>query len=465
MGKGDFENAYGISHKSLRQGVETVLASDGELGQTLFTATSGLNMLKGVLTDLEERQKALFAQRAQKAAINQGVSQLVELQKKIKQVSAKPQDWKTQKKELEQLEQTKQKTDVRLSELNVIMSADTRARDALRHIPRLMQTEADLDTLASIPVLKEDFQQQRITTQATIEQSRKSQENLLRELELIGAHMKQLGFDEKLIASSERIEALAGDIRVHVKADSDSKVLRAKIYEADREAQRALALLRKDLKLAQIDSLRISKPMENRIRTLAQKHALLDQQGTTAQDNLAEVAPRILKAKEELAQLGQPLPTADLQSVLTRLVDHGNLDAAHSDIQIETKLLRDQLHKELAGLGWPGNLAAFEKAPLPPDETMRRFTGHLDQCRQGDSTLENELQRLGQAIQDKQKELASLTAARDLPAPEDLTSRRELRDQGWRSVRSVWLKMANPIQHFYQASPGNPLWQTHMNKV
>ncbi len=42
MGRENFEHAFGISHYSLRQGVESVLAAGGDLGHALFAATGCL---------------------------------------------------------------------------------------------------------------------------------------------------------------------------------------------------------------------------------------------------------------------------------------------------------------------------------------------------------------------------------------------------------------------------------------
>ncbi len=87
LGKMDrqaFEHAFGISHQSLRQGVESVLAAGGELGHALFAATSGLNVLKQVMAGLEEKQNGLFKPRAQKAVINADMAELERLKKELR---------------------------------------------------------------------------------------------------------------------------------------------------------------------------------------------------------------------------------------------------------------------------------------------------------------------------------------------------------------------------------------------
>ncbi len=454
VSKNDFKNAYGISHDALRQGVETVLTSGGELGQTLFTATSGLNLLKTILADLDQKQKALFAPRARKAVINNSISQLLALYKQIRKISAKPNDWKHKKKEVEALEKKKMEIDGRLLELNKSINADTRARDAKKYISQIDDTEKELSELSSVPILSENFHERRVQAQVAMEESRQAQDGLKNELEEISKNMNRHGFDENIIASRERIEALADDIKVYRKEVIDSRNLRAKIHEAERRAKTALTHLGNDLRLDEIDTLRLSKPAENELRRLCQAHALLEQKREAAEIEIAEAAPLIKMVQDNLLRLGRPKQTQMLQGCLTRAIDHGRLDAALSEIQFETQTLHEQLLKDLAALGlWSGDLEAFETLSLPPEETIRRFESDLAQSRQHLADIDKEIQRLDQTIINKQKEVEEKTAEKQLPSPGDLNRRRELRNQGWRSIRAVWLDNGDPDGQFLSAFP------------
>lgn len=457
VSKSEFQNAYGISHEALRRGVETVLTSGGELGQTLFTATSGLNLLKSVLASLDEKQKELFSPRAQKAVINNGISQLSELHKKVRQVSAKPNDWKHKKKELEELEKNKEQIDTRSLALNQAISADARVRDAIKFIPQLYEVEKELAVLSTVTILPDDFHQRRVQAQVSIEESRKARDILNSELQDIAERMKLLGFNENIIASRARIEALADDIKVYRKEVADSKTLRARIHEADRRTQTALQHLRIDFKLEEIDDLRLPKPAENELRRLAQAHALLEQKKKAAEKELTEAVPQIVKIQDKLIKLGKARQTQGLQSCLSRVSDYGKLDVALSDIQTETNTLNVQIQKDLAGLGiWAGDLATLETMSIPPEETIRRYEKDLAQGRDNLAAVKKEIRRLDQAIMESKAEYEEKTSARKLPAPEDLQRRRDLRDQGWRSVRTVWLNGGEPDHQFLSAFPDQP---------
>jgi uncharacterized protein YhaN len=452
--KADFENAYGISHDSLRRGVESVLAVHGELGQTLFTATSGLNVLKDVLAGLEEKQAQLFAPRKQKASINAGISLLADQRRKIHEVSASHIQWKKMKKELEQLEGRKLQIEERLSGLNRTIGTAARHRDALTYVTRFQQVEEELESLASIPELSEDFAQQRIQAQAAIKQNQQAQETLHAELETTVKQMRALSFDETIVSNQELIEALAGKIAVYTKESIDSKALRAKIHQSKRDAEAGLRLLNQDLSVDTIDSMRLSRPARNKLQKLVNQHTRMEQSAQSTGKDLRAVSAKLISITAQLSQAVQPAATADLQSCLERAAEQGNLELRLSEAQAKTALIRTQIDKELAALGlWDGDLEAFEKLAIPTDESMRQYAGRLEELYQNLVSLEKEIQRSSKDIKDKQNELDDVMRNKDLPNPEDLQARRALRDQGWRSVRSVWLEGGQADQGFLQYFP------------
>jgi uncharacterized protein YhaN len=450
----DFENAYGISHESLRRGVESVLAVHGELGQTLFTATSGLNVLKDVLSRLEERQAKLFAPRAQKASINAGISLLSSQRKKIREASTSHVQWKQLRKELALLEDQKQQIEERLSDLNRTIGTLSRYRSALNYVTRFQQVDEEIGSLASVPELSEDFAQKRIQVQAAVKQYQQSQETLHGELETIAKQMGALSFNETILSNQDLIETLANRMAVYTKESSDSKALRAKIHQAQRDIAAALKLLNLDLSVETLAAVRLSRPVRNKLQKLASQHTRMEQSAESAEKDLRAVNVKLNRMTTQLSQAGRPADTAELQSCLVRAAEHGNLEMRLSEAQAETALIAARVNNGLASLGlWHGELGALEKLAIPPDESMRKFADRLDALERNLDSLEKELQQTRKDIGDKQHALEELTHSRDLPDSEELQTRRALRNQGWRSVRSVWLQGGQADQEFLKHFP------------
>src|SRR5262249_27025678 len=59
-----FTNAFGLNPETLRSGAEEMLASDGEIGASLFAAASGLPGPAGLRRGLDDEAGSIFASRA-----------------------------------------------------------------------------------------------------------------------------------------------------------------------------------------------------------------------------------------------------------------------------------------------------------------------------------------------------------------------------------------------------------------
>jgi len=294
MGRENFEHAFGISHYSLRQGVDSVLAAGGDLGHALFAATSGLNTLKQVMVKLEDKHNQLFTPRSQKADINAGISQLNKLRKEQRDASAGHRQWKKMKKQLDDLQQSEVEGIDQVEALGSKISLLSRYRGALKFVAAREQLEKDLTDLGVVSDLPDDFSQRRVATQVAIKESSQVENNLTLDLTDIDRKLEKLTYDEKIIANEKLIKTLADEAHVHARAVADGKDQRARIYQHNETAQKALNLLRPDLTLDSVQALRLSKPEKGKIQRLGAK-------GAKAQESVDSTLKALRLAEANLA--------------------------------------------------------------------------------------------------------------------------------------------------------------------
>jgi uncharacterized protein YhaN len=456
MGREAFEHAFGISHNSLRLGVESVLAAGGDLGHALFAATSGLNTLKLVMTKLDEQQSLLFAPRAQKANINAGIAVLNKLRKNQRDASAGHHQWKMMKKRLDALQQQEVEGIEYMEGLASKISLLSRHRDALKFVAAREQLEKDLIELGTVPDLPDDFSQRRVATQVAIKQSRQVEKNLRQDLADIDGKLEKLTYDEEIIANEKLIKVLADEANVHTRATADSEALRARIYQHKETAQQALDLLRPGLSLDSVQAFRLSKPEKGKIQRLGAKGAKLEESVDSAHEGLRAAKANLEKAQAEVDQLEKPKDTSALADCLTRAAEHGKLEERLADAEAQVALSREQANADLAALGlWTGDIPGLERLALPTEETMRRFETDLADADQKLADAEKESARILERLKEKEAALSELTQSRELPSIKDLESHRNLRDRGWQSVRTVWLDGGDVDQDFVAAFPGS----------
>jgi len=423
MGRENFEHAFGISHYSLRQGVESVLAAGGDLGHALFAATSGLNTLKQVMVKLEGKHNLLFTPRKKTATINAGISQLNKLRKEQRESSAGYRQWKKMKKQLDDLQQSEVEGIEQVEALGLKISLLSRYRNALKFVADREQLEKDLSELGVVPDLPDDFSQRRVATQVAIKESRQAENNLTQDLADIDRKLEKLTYDEKIIANEKLIKTLADEAHVHAQATTDSKDQRAMIYQHNESAQQALDILRPGLTLNSVQALRLSKPEKGKIQRLGAKGAK---------------------------------DTSALADCLTRAAEYGKLEDRLADAKAQLALSKEQVEADLAALGlWTGDISELERLALPTEETMRAFEADLTDADQKLADMGKESVRIQESLKEKEKALLELTKTRKLPALDDLRSHRNLRDRGWQSVLTVWLEGGDVDHDFMATFPGS----------
>ena len=456
MGREAFEHAFGISHNSLRLGVESVLAAGGDLGHALFAATSGLNTLKLVMSKLDEQQSLLFAPRAQKANINAGIAVLNKLRKDQRDASASHHQWKKMKKGLDDLQRREVEGNAYVEALASKISLLSRHRDALKFVAVREQLEKDFIELGVVPDLPDDFSQRRVATQVAIKESRQVEKNLSQDLADIDQKLEKLGYDEEIIANEKLIKILADEANVHTQATVDSRGLRARIYQHKESAQQALDRLRPGLSLDSIQGFRLSKPEKGKIQRLGAEGAKLEASVDSSHKALRTAKANLEKVQAEIDQLEKPKDTSALADCLTRAAEYGKLEERLADAEAQVALSRQQVNVDLAALGlWSGDISGLERLALPTEETMRRFETALADADQKLADAEKESVRILELVKENEMALSELTQIRELPSVKDLKSHRNLRDRGWQSVRTVWLEGGEADVDFMAAFPGS----------
>jgi uncharacterized protein YhaN len=454
MGRESFEHAFGISHSSLRQGVESVLAAGGDLGHALFAATSGMNTLKQVIVKLEGRHNLLFTPLKKTAAINAGISQLNKLRKDQREASAGHRQWKIMKKQLDDLQHSEAEGTKQIELLSSKISLLSRFREALKFVGTREQLEKDLIDLGVVPDLPDNFSQRRVVTQVSIKESRQAENNLARDLADIEGRLKTLTFDDKIIANEKLIKALADEAHVRIQEITDSKTHRARIYQLNESAQQDLDLLRPGLTPDSVQALRLSKPEKSKIQRLGAEGAKAKESVDSTLKALQSAEANLEKAQAELDQLEKPKDTSALSDCLKRAAEYGKLEDRLAEAKSQLALSEKQVDADLFSLGlWTGNISELERLALPIEETMRSFETGLADADQQLADTEKEIVRIQKPLEEKEKTLLELTKTRKLPSLDDLKSHRDLRDRGWQSVRSVWLEDGNVDHDFMAAFP------------
>ncbi len=453
MGREAFRHTFGISHDSLRLGVESVLAAGGDLGQALFAATSGLNTLKNVMVHLEQEQGQLFSPRGTKTRINAALSKIQRLRKQQSEASASHRQWKLLKKKVDELQHQEITADREVNTLSTEFNLLSRHRDALPHVTKWQEVQKELDTLETIPDLGEEFPHTRFETQVGLDQARQSLKSIQENLKIIDTKLKHLILDKNLLAHEKLIENLSAEANVHTKAKGDAKSLRSRIYHQQEAAQKALSLLHSDMKLESIESLRLSKPEHSKLQRLGAKGIKLQVAVNSVNKSLRTAHAHLEQHKTTLSELEIPAQRDTLAASLARAAEHGKLHEALQIAKTEANQLHHQAETDLAALGlWKGSLNKLQGLPIPSSVTMHRFDSELSDLAHSLKDVMEKIHSLSEKQKEMEKNLGEMTRLKDLPTLEILKAHRTLRDSYWQSLKTEWLQedeaATNEVHHF-----------------
>jgi len=433
-----FQTLFGIDHERLRKGGEELLQEDGEIGKLLFSA-AGMVALQQRVRELEARIEDLFLPNARKPQINTGIALLRTVRDELKRVQLTEPAWKQHGKNFRSAEKRLEEVNAQLQQQRGEQQRLTRIQQALESVSAWKEIQRNLNSLATAPLLPDDFGERREAATTALEASLPQQENARKRLQLIEEELTQVQLPESLLSGRVRIRNLQESLGSHKKAQDDRKSLVGQRQEIGRRIERLLQELERPGDLAAIEQLRLPVVERTRIQELANEHGgvLADYEG--ARRAVSDLQDKLVSCRQRLTELGPVPETRELRQRLRRLHAEGALESAHRKVVAALAVLESQLGVLLAQLpGWTGSLEACERLPVPGEESVQRFTRDFDEQHRQLAMTGGKLRDLDSDERNLTQKLSDMIAAGSIPSDEELRVARERRDRGWELVLATW---------------------------
>jgi uncharacterized protein YhaN len=392
VGKETFLHAFGLDHGMLEAGARALLEGKGDLGESLFDAsTGGGGEVQRLLAELEAEADRLYKPRGSALPLNEALKAFAEAQKVVREKESRPEAFLEQERGLEEAIKDR---DARVAKKKDLETRRARIARARRRAPlerrreRALERRAELGAVAAQVARVEALRSRHGIHERTVEQRRV----LLAEVEHLAARVaeaaRSAGVDPGASTEALRLDARK-DARVHSLL-SDRAMLAERLEAAGTEIVR----LERDL-----------ARLSERARGLA--------------DERAPATPMLASALERARALGDV--EARLAAGRTRLERRAN-----------------DLEAKVAALGlFEGTLDAFVALRLPAIPSVERLqTTSLE--------IERTSTRLAERIVELEREAASLekqiaASSGDFAPPDaaSLAAARAARDEAWRTVREA----------------------------
>ncbi len=436
-----YTSMFSMDHFSIRQGAREILKGGGHLGETLFAAASGFTSLRQAMDDLGTKADALFRPRATSRPIWQCALEISRLNRQLRELSVRPEQWRHLKSDLEKIQKEKNDLDLRIRNLESSLHAYQRFYRALPHISAYHELNARLEELKTIPDLSPDFSGNRVRVLTTMNRLSHELEQLTRVETDVSAQLKKIKVCEQTLNYAHELERLFHQSPLIAQA-------RDNILSLEQEIKTLEALILEKSALL---------PGKNLPQNLEELHP-----GPARIKKIETLAGQLVQVNSRLAQNAGDMKDLEHELQITRagiremppVPDCRALDMLSRDMSLAPELLKQEagsrlkirklqveIEKEISSLGlWQGDLAELAGMALPLRETMDRFEQDISRARQEMETCKNNLAQSSRLLDSKKSELSRLDPDESIPDPRDLAAARNLRDEGWSLVKGTWLE-------------------------
>ncbi|TVR47774.1 MAG: hypothetical protein EA386_06655 [Rhodobacteraceae bacterium] len=418
-----YSTMFSLDDETLEDGGESILASKGDLGQLLFSASAGLAELSDTLRVLSDENAAWFRPNARKFHLADQKARLAELTETRKAADLPVSDWRRLRDALTQAEAAYNDANTRRAETQARKDALHRNLDALPRLARLTRAEAAQDALPAPDPLPADWPE--IVTRARREDAeiaglQQAAKQAQAQAQKARADLPQDAAARALVPEIEGMEPRFGVI---AKEQSDLPRRREELAELDAQMTRALAALgRPDLSAreaalpattrARLGTLVEEAPVLHAALTAARSEHARAQEAVRDAPDTPPLDPQVL---DRLAPMLAELRRADLSRALAQA------RAARDEAQASYAALMAQLAP------FDGTLAALLALDLPGPDALRTLARAQDDAAQATRAAQTEHQRLSNTLDQMRAEFGT-----DLPdsAPDPMATRAD-RDAAW----------------------------------
>jgi uncharacterized protein YhaN len=418
-----YSTMFSLDDATLEEGGESILASKGELGEILFSASAGLAELSDTLRGLSEENAAWFRPNARKFQLAEQKARLAELTEARKAADLPVSDWRRLREALAQAEAAYHDANNRRAETQARSDALRRDLDALPRLARLTRAEAAQTALPAPDPLPADWS--GIVTRARREEAeiaalQQAAKQAQAQAQQARAALPQDAAARALVPEVEGLEPRFGAI---AKEQSDLPRRRAELAELDAQMARALAALGRPDLTARAAAL--PAPTRARLGALVEDAPVLHAALTAARSEHARAQEALRDAPDT-----PPLDPQVLDRLAPMLADLRRADLSRALAQ--ARAARDGAQASYAAqmaqlAPFDGPHAALLALDLPGPDSLRTLARARDDAAQATRAAQTEHQRLTDTLEQMLAEFGT-----DLPdsAP-DPTATRADRDAAW----------------------------------
>ncbi len=432
-----FHMMFSLDDESLEKGGEAILASRGDLGQLLFSASAGLAEISDRLDSLRKKADEFYRPRASTTGLAELKRELEALSDERKAVDTLAPAYAELVRQRDEARDAYAAAAKSLSERRAREDEIQRQLGALSHLSALREAESRCAPLEGLPAPPEGWRDEVSRLQAEAIRLNVQKEGAESAIRALQEQLERIPVDPEALRIAERVDGWR-ELRSRYDSAADIPVRQGELA-AKRDA--LAEILRRLGREGEADPRRLplAAPIVGALEDLiAARSGVVSK--LEAAGEAAEAARHAhAQALQELPQSPDERRTAAMDSLKARLLEarrdesSARRRAAQEEIDTTTRKLK-QAFAALAP--WRGNAEALAQAPVPDEAAtadLRRRLAQAGALRQQASDLLSAKSREAERLK---AEAAVATSAADLLGDEAAAEIRSVRDAAWSAHRA-----------------------------
>jgi uncharacterized protein YhaN len=462
-----FTNMFALDHVRLREGGDSLLQSGGNLGESLFSAASGISLLRKVFEDLEKKSGEIYKKKASNPKLNKLIKEEKELLKEISEYQLKIQAWKDLearynegKKEIESL--IKQVRSLRSHQEKL-----QRIKMTLPKIAKLRDTQAKLEDLGDIPNLADNSEELRKVSEQKLENAKRDKKKAEENKSELEMELNAITISDGLIEQETLIDALYRELQSY-----QNYVKQLPRLEAEKQHlhDRVITFL-KDMDsiqadLENINLYRLSAEKKDTILALSKQKPLFDQAYETLLREQKEINDDLQNKKAEFDKLSELPDIQNLEFVIDSVKRAGKIEESLHSLIRGCQYMEQQIEEEISSLPlWNGTYQELMQIPVPGlMETVKKFDQEQKAFHLSLQKVQEQMNNQQEAKERHEESIRALESLAEIPSEDKLNKLRNRRDQGWKLIRTK-LKNGSIDEQLFTFTNGQELETVYEDSV
>jgi uncharacterized protein YhaN len=445
LDRDSYQTMFSLDDESLEQGGESILASRGDLGELLFSASAGLGDLSQRLIGIRTETENFYKPRAQKRILGELKTELAELKAERDRIDTQASRFAQLGKELEEAGSRHDEAGNQRKRLRVRLAAIERLLAARPRLAELDRLQDQLAPLSDLPEVAPEWRQQVSDLGQQEAALQAAGAALEAEIERLGSERDALDIDVQILSLRDRMSELERLRTRHDAAGEDLPERRAALSRMDGRIEQILVRLGQ-ASAPSAEDLLLDTARTATLRELIDARASLDVRMDSARKEHADASVNHEEALAQLKAAGGAVEQGEPQQREARLAE---LAEAFSILRNDNhEMLRRSASRAVAAARekyealietlapWKGDIGEL-RATLPPSaETIRGWKASIEELERKSLSTDEEHARLSQSLKRFEAEAGALSRSGALLSEAETEALRTTRDEAWKTHKA-----------------------------